>query len=118
MNKMKTMSIVWGMMIISMVGVLTFIGVFYNKKLKDYAAFEDKLGKACEKYVDDNELLTEDVHTLKINIKTLKENNYIEELAVNKNNCKGYVNVTKTKSDINYETFIDCGKYQTEGYKK
>ena len=118
MERMKIMTIIWGMMVVSIVMVLTFIGFTYNKKLKDYQAFEDKLTKACEKYVDENKLINEENKKLKINIKDLKKEGYIDKLEVNNNKCKGYVNVTETTKDISYEAFIDCGKYKTEGYQK
>lgn len=118
MERMKSMTIIWGMMIVSIVGVLTFIGFTYNKKLKDYQAFENKLVKVCEKYVDDNKLINEETKKLKVNIKDLKTDKYIEKLEVNDNKCVGYVTVIETKSNIEYEAFIDCGKYKTEGYKK
>ena len=117
MERMKTMTVIWGMMVISIVLVLTFIGFTYNKKLKDYQAFENKLGKVSEKYVDENTLIKEDTKKIKINIKDLKKKGYIDKLEVNKNKCNGYVLVEVTKEDIDYQAFIDCGKYQTEGYK-
>ena len=116
MERMKKMTIIWGMMVISIVLVLTFIGFTYNKKLKDYQAFEDKLTKACEKYVSENDLIKEDTKELKINMKDLKKNKYIDKLEVNQNKCNGYVLVVIDK-DTSYQAFIDCGKYQTEGYK-
>ena len=117
MKKMQSMTIIWGLMIFMIVGTLTFIGITYNKKLKMYNDFEKKLGSACEKYVTDNDLYPEENNKLKVDIKTLKEEKYIDELKVNKNKCKGYIIVEKTNLEYTYNVYIDCGKYKTEGFK-
>ena len=117
MKKMQSMTIIWGLMIFMIVGTLTFIGITYNKKLKMYNDFEKKLGSACEKYVTDNDLYPEENNKLKVDIKTLKEEKYIDELKVNKNKCKGYIIVEKTNLEYTYDVYIDCGKYKTEGFK-
>ena len=117
MQRMKVMTIVWGIMIFAITGTLTFIGITYNKKLSDYQSYEKDIAKYSAIYVADKDLFQDDEKEIKINIKDLYKAKYLDRLSVNGNKCKGYVIVTKEETEYNYEVFIDCGKYQTEGFK-
>lgn len=118
MKKMKVMQIVWGIMIIAIVGTLTFIGFFYNRKLNDYQKYEKTLKKACEQYIDKNFLYQEvDKKDYKVSMDTLVEEGLITETKVNDNECKGYVIVSKNGMVYEYKAYIDCDKYKTEGYR-
>ena len=112
MERMKSMSIIWAVMVFMIVGALTFIGFTYDRKLKDYHQFETELEKQCEQYVLDNEIFVDD--TKKIDIKDLYKQKYIKSIKVNKNKCKGYVLVTNNQDEYEYHASIDCGRYETE----
>mgnify|MGYP003308192179 CR=1 FL=1 len=55
-NRMKRMSIIWGIIVVMIIGCLTFIGFTYNHKLKDniYHNFEGYIIKGEMKYIDEN----------------------------------------------------------------
>lgn len=116
MDRMKRMSIIWGIIVVMIIGCLTFIGFTYNHKLKDYKKFEDKLVKASEQYVEMDFLYPDGDDKLKVKMDDLVKKELLKETKVNGNSCKGYVIVWKNGLVYKFDPYIDCGTYKTEGY--
>lgn len=113
---MKKMMLIWGIIAFSLVGILTFIGITYNKKSEKYRDYEDKLIDACEKYVELYFLYPTEGE-LKVNQNTLSDEGLFKIEKVNNNACEGYVLVSKNGLVYEYDAYIDCDVYKTKGYK-
>ncbi len=118
MNNMKKVSIVWGIVVIIVFGLLTAFGFFYKNKSKVYKDLEEKLVQAEEKYVDAKFLYPDGNETLKTSADLLISEGYLENLKVNDEECKGYATVHKNGVAYEYKGFVSCQNYKTKGYEK
>ena len=118
MKQMRRLSIVWGILLVMIVGLLTTFGILFNKKNKLYKDMEDDLEAAAKKYVDQSFLYPKDGKQLKITYTTLKDNGFIDKLEVNKKACDGYVTIKNNELVYKYKGYLKCPEYQTENYKK
>lgn len=115
LKKMRVISILWGMILITLFLLVTIFGIFYKNKTKLYIKEEEKLVDACRSYVDANKLYSD--KKLNISFNELKEAGFINELSVESDDCDGYV-IVKNKESMEYKSYIKCGKYATGGYSK
>ncbi len=111
MKKMKVLTVVWGLILIAIFGLLTFLGVQYKEKTKLYKELENALVKSAEKYKDVAEYQLDKNETYKIDVKDLDV-----KLEVKEDKCKGYV-LVKNEGVFTFKTYIKCNKYTTRGYK-
>jgi uncharacterized protein YpmB len=116
-DKMKRISIVWGIMVVLIVGMLTVFGFFYKSKTTIYDELEEKLVDASKKYVDANFLYPQDKDELKVTKEELVDNQYLDELKKDDNDCSGYVIVKLSNGVYTYKAYIKCPNYKTKGYK-
>lgn len=115
LKKIKVMYILWAVMVVVIIGLLTWLGFVYQKKLEPYKNLEFNLTETAEKYVELNFIYPEAGDTLIIKAEDLRKNNLIDELIVNKDKCDGYVKLT-FNGVYNYKSFIKCDNYTTKGY--
>ena len=112
MRQMRRLSIVWGLMLFLIVGLLTTFGIIYNNKNKLYKDMEKSLVAASKKYVDQSFSYPEEGKELQITYTTLKDSGF------NKKECDGYVIVKKKSGVYNYKGYVKCPEYQTKNYAK
>lgn len=119
MKKNNLLFIIWGVIVISLIALLTIMGFMIKDKNKNYEKTEKRLKEAASSYVDHNFLYPDGDEKLKILSKDLIENGFlkIEELKVDKDICTGYVILSKDMV-YQYDVFIKCNNYTTKGYKK
>ncbi len=115
MEKMRRLKIIWGLLLVVLVGALTIAGIIWKNNTGVYKRLEDKLSDGAAKYRDaatigDNE-------KVKVTLEELQEAKVIEELKVNDDECDGYVEIYKKGLTFRYEPYIKCNKYVTKGYK-
>ncbi len=115
MKKIHTYSILWGLVVITILILLTIFGFVYKNKTKVYKELEEKLVEVEKKYVDAKFLYPKEGQVLKTTSKELEENNYIDKLP---DDCVGYAEVTMDGTIYNYKGYIKCEKYITKGYKE
>lgn len=115
MNKMKVVSIIWGLFLLSMIFILTAASKKYLKKIEPYERLENVLVSTTKKYVEEKL----DIEKGKTIIKTeeLFDKEYLKEFKVNEDNCKGYV-VIEYNNEKEYNAFIKCNEYKTKDYDK
>lgn len=118
MKRSNVLFVIWGVMVIVLVGLLTVLGFMLKDKNGKYEEVEDRLKKATSSYVDNKFLYPEDNENLKILSKDLIENGFLksDELKVNNDICSGYVILTKNMV-YEYKAYIKCNNYKTKGYK-
>lgn len=119
MKKNNILFVIWGVIVIILVGLLTAMGFMLKGKNEKYEKVEERLKEATSSYVDHNFLYPEDNEKLKILSKDLIDNDFLklEELKVDNDVCTGYVILTKDMV-YEYDAFIKCNNYTTKGYQK
>ncbi len=115
MKKTNILFIIWGILVIIVIGLLTALGFMIKNQNKDYEKLEDKLLDSTKKYVDTNFLYPEGNDTLKVTSSELIEKNFLDELKVNNDKCTGYVKVYND-GVYQYKVYIKCSNYTTKGY--
>ena len=115
MNKMRAISIIWGIFLLSMLLMLTAASKKYLKKIEPYERLENVLENTTQKYVEDK--LELEKGTTVIKSEELMDEEYLTELKVNEDNCIGYV-VVEYNSDKEYKGYIKCNNYKTKNYDK
>ena len=81
-----------------------------------YTTLEQRMVQAAKKYANDNKkiLPTKENETNKINLDTLVNSNYIDEMtAIEDKNvkCSGNVHLSYKNNDVMYVPYLKCGKY-------
>ena len=108
----KTFFIIWGLIIVGIVGLLTYLGLRVKNNLENYEKLENKLISLSEEYVKENEF--------KLNIgdtKTILSENLTNDLKYKDDICKGYVEVS-LDNGYNYKAYIKCNNYETDGFNE
>lgn len=118
MKQMKKLSIVWGLILVSIVVLLTIFGILFNKKNKVYTDMEKSLVNATQKYVEKSFAYPKDNDELRVDYDQLKESGLIDKLEVNDNKCKGYVIVKKNELVYEYKGYVNCKDYKTKNYSE
>jgi len=118
MKKNNMLLVIWGIIVVALVGLLTTLGFMLKGKDEKYEKIEKRLVKATSSYVDNKFLYPEGNEELKILTKDLIENEFlkVEELKVNNDTCTGYV-MLKKDMVYEYKAYIKCKNYTTKGYK-
>jgi len=119
MKKNNMLFIIWGVIVIILVGLLTTLGFMLKGKNENYLKVEKRLKEATSSYVDHNFLYPEGDEKLKILSKDLIDNGFLkyEELKVDNDVCTGYV-ILRKDMVYEYESYIKCNNYTTKGYQK
>ena len=117
MDKMKKLSIIWGVIVIVLIIFLTSVGFIYKNKSQKYKDLEKELVEIVKTYTSSNFNFPVNEENNIITVDELRENGLIDKFEVEKQKCDGYVqvsfdNVTK------YKAYINCDKYKTHGFEK
>ncbi len=113
---MKKMVICWVLLVGGLVGVLTYIGITYEKSISEYKTLEADMVEAADAYVKINKLNLLGEDNLIILDEQLRENDLIKSTSVNDDKCRGYVKIKKNINKTEYKAYISCKEYTTEGY--
>lgn len=114
--KSNKLFIVWGVIVMVLIGLLTYLGFFINKVDRDYKEVEDALKMAAEGYVDVKSLYPKEDQVFKVTLDVLRSEGVLEKLEHEGDTCDGYVEV-KLLEVYKFTPYIKCGKYTTKGYK-
>ena len=117
MKQLKTISIVWGLIIIILFGTLTFFALRWKNHVYPYTELEEKLITTTKKYYESKYQYPAAGESKYISLDELKENNLIESLKKDDDECNGFVKVTKNNV-IEYKSYIKCNNYTTKDYDK
>lgn len=117
-KRMRTISIIWGSILVCIVIGLTIIGFIYKNKTQKYEELENKIEEATKKYVDQKFLYPEKGDTLKITFQELRDNDVIDSLNIEEEECNGYVIVSKKEEVYQYDPYIKCANYKTKKYQE
>lgn len=116
-KKMKTISIMWGMIVITLFIIVVLFSVFYKSRIKKYEALVSEMVNVTKAYVEDNNLYPVEGSEIKINLSELQEKELIDDLKVKNDTCQGFV-IVKNDEGFKYNGYISCKMYVTKGYKK
>lgn len=112
---MKKMVVCWVILVVGLVGVLTYIGFSYEKSINDYKALEADMVEAADTYININNINTLGEESLIITDTLLTEANLIN-MQVDNDECNGYVEIKKSVNKTTYKAYISCKEYETDGY--
>ena len=105
--------------IITIIVIVSIKGCQANSD-KKYVELEDEMVVASKTYIKRNNVQIVDGHSIKINLKILRQGSYIQnELA---DECDGYVLIESQKGydgtyEVTYNAYISCGgSYISPGY--
>lgn len=118
MKKENKYMLLWGFLVILLIGLLTAVGFIYKNKTKVYKELETSLVEAEKKYVEAKFLYPQDDTTLKTTSEELLNENYIDNMTIDNQECNGYVKVYKDSTVFEYKAFIKCNHYTTKGYEE
>ncbi len=117
MKRTNTLFTIWGVMVVIILALLTYLGLKLTEIDNKYVELEKKLISNTEKYVDAKFLYPEGEDILKVTSQELIENEYLETLEYNGDTCTGYV-IVKLDNAYKYDAYIKCKNYTTEGYEE
>lgn len=115
---MKKMVICWVILIVGLVGVLTYIGFTYEKSVSEYKSLEADLVESADAYININKINLNIDETLIISDEKLMEASLVRSMNIESDECQGYVEIKKSINKTDYKAYISCKDYQTEGYTK
>ncbi len=117
MKQLKTISIVWGLIIIVLFVTLTFFALKWKNQVYPYTELEEKLITTTKKYYESKYQYPAAGESKYISLDELKENNLINSLKKDDDECNGFVKVTMNNV-IEYKSYIKCNNYTTKDYDK
>jgi len=118
LRKMKQISIIWGVIIFSILITLIITSLMYKQKIKKYDTLAKKLEVAAREYVTKESLYPEDNETIKVTTNQINQTKQNINLQIDNGQCQGFVIVFKEKSVIKYKPYIKCSNYSTKNYNK
>lgn len=101
-----------------MVGTLTYIGIRYEESVKEYNALESDIEEGAQIYLELNEIELSVGENYKIKAETLLNENYIETMSIDDEECIGYANIKRNLTDYEYQAYIKCEDYTTVDYQE
>lgn len=116
MNKLKKVSIVWGIVVFIIFGLLTTMGFIYKKKTAKYKKLENKLVELAKTYTATDFKFPMAGEEIIVTYKELKEHDLIKKLEIDKKTCDGYVKLT-FNGVTEYKGYVICDKYKTHGFE-
>lgn len=114
---MKKMIIIWIIMASVLVGTLTYIGLKFEEKVKDYQILESDIEESAQIYMQVNELELKYKENVKIKTSKLLEEGILKNMTVGDDECSGYVVITKELKGFSYNAYIKCENYTTLDYE-
>ena len=117
MKELKKISIIWGLLLLLIFGLLTFFALKWKTKTTPYFKLEEELVSKTKSYYEINHAYPTNGNHVNITYQELKDNNMIGELKTENDECDGYVKV-ENKGVIDYKAFIKCNNYTTKDYDK
>ncbi len=117
MKQLRIISIVWGLSIFVIFTVLTIFAFRWKDKTYPYIQLEDSLVNATKKYYEQKYSYPMKGESTYIDYTELKDNNMIESLNKDDDECTGYVKVTMNNV-VEYKAYIKCNNYTTKDYDK
>lgn len=111
---MKRTMIVWSLLMVILIGGLTYIGFNLTSKNKDFYVKENLIKEAAIEYFNHypDKLPPKEAIVKK---ETLEKEGFLDETNLN---CEGFVRVVKNIINYDYTGFIKCINYETKNYDK
>lgn len=117
LKRMKVISIIWGMFLVTLFIIVTIFAFKFKNNSKKYLELGEYFSSKAKEYVEDNNLYPEKDSTFKVSKNDLIENEYIEKLETNDDECDGYV-IVSYKDNYEYKAYLKCNKYISSKYEK
>ena len=124
MEKIKSITrgqaIIFGFILILVIGTLIFLKVSNGNSLKSYKKFQDELVAAAENYKEIKKIDVKENGEKRITLSSLKKQNLVTNPL--KDKCKGYVIISNEETypdefELIYKAYIKCGsRYKTDAY--
>ena len=115
MGRSNKIFVFWGVLVVAIIGLLTFTGFMVKKINNNYGKVEEKLVQVTKGYVDTKFLYPDEGDSIKVTAKELRDNEVLDELKNGEDSCDGYV-IVKKDGIYDFKAYIKCDKYKTRGY--
>lgn len=120
MNKLKYSWILWGIIMVTIVGLLFIYGLGLKKIKKPYKAMEKQVAKTIQAQYETNRWYPEDGESITISLSEFIEEGVLGEVVVGEkekaDKCDGYI-VVSNNNVVEFKTYLKCKKYTTYGYE-
>lgn len=116
MKRTNTLFTIWGVIVVIILALLTYLGLKLTEIDNNYGEIEKKLVDSAEKYVDAKFLYPLGDNVTKVTSDELIENGYLDNLQYEDDVCTGYVLITLDGA-YKYDAYIKCKNYTTKGYE-
>ena len=113
---MKKMYAAWIFLIGVLMLALLVIGYNTSQKTKDYKAKEQDMIEQASSYITKNDINLSNGESLKLDHQRLIDAGLMQDMKVKDDECEGYIKITKQASGYDYNAYIKCKNYTTEGY--
>lgn len=113
---MKKLYIVWVFIIVLLLSTVTFFGFRIVNKNKEYKSKEQEMESIVAKYLGQYIEEYPSTGSKKIIIDDIINKGYNIDMSVENENCTGYVLVKKVSIAYEYDAFMKCDNYITDGY--
>lgn len=115
---MKKMYATWIFLISVLFIAILYIGYTFIDSISLYQALENDMVEAADFYLNINKVNLSVGEEITISSKQLLDDKTLNSMTVDKDECKGYVRIKRSISNYDYQAFIKCTEYQTEGYEE
>ncbi len=118
-KKVKILFGIWAVIVIAIIGALTFIGFKLSDRNEEYKDIEEEFREAAQDYVLNRGDYPAEGQELTLTKDELMKYGFLDydDVENDKDVCEGYV-VVKTDNIVKYKAYIKCNKYTTENYSE
>ena len=109
----KRVYIAWGFLVVSIIGLLIYIGFETDKQISEYVHLESELEEAASIYIVNEKVDIPSGEEFKLNIKVLKKKGYVDSISVGDDTCSGSVIISNKSSINSYNAQIKCKNYKS-----
>ena len=117
MKTLNRIAIIWGVLLVLIFILLTSFGLQWKVKTKGYLELETNIVDATKSYYEKDHSYPGEGESAYISLNDLKEDNIIDSLTYNDDECDGFV-IVKHENVITYTGYIKCNNYTSKDYAK
>lgn len=115
MKKTKILFIIWGIIVLIIIGLLTALGFILESRYEKYKDLEDKLVESAKEYAH-SEILLEQGEFI-VTTEELIKLGYMDSLEIDDDTCSGYI-IIINDGTYKFAPYITCRAYTTRNFEK
>ncbi len=115
---MKKMYACWIFLIVVLFTAILYFGYAFIDSISGYQSLEQDMVEAGDFYLSIHKINLSVGEGIIIDSDKLIESKTISSMEVDGDQCKGYIEIKKNINGYDYNAYIKCDKYVTEGYEE